>query len=141
MTVQEVIPHRPPFLLIDSIIAAARGEFAVSTRHVLESDPVFSGHFPGFAVYPGVLVLENMAQTACYVLASEDLAADAGAEKPLYVLARVNQCTFSRMVRPGEQLRTEARLIRRVAQFAQFSCESQANGAIVAKADLLVASR
>lgn len=135
--VTEVIPHRPPFLLIDRIVEARPGCFAVSRYDVRPDHPVFEGHFPDFAVLPGVLLVENMAQTACWVLAAR---ADAP-RRALHVLARIQQCTFRRMVRPGDALTTEARLTRDLGQFALFDCRVHVGQGCAATAELLVARR
>jgi 3-hydroxyacyl-[acyl-carrier-protein] dehydratase len=137
LPVTDVIPHRPPFLLIDRIIESQPGQFAVSRYDVRRDLPVFAGHFPDFPVLPGVLLVENMAQTACWALAAEARTQ----ERSLYVLARINQCTFQRMVRPGDELTTRAQLTRLLGQFALFDCEVRVGDACAAKAELLVARR
>lgn len=132
----DVIPQRAPFLMVDKIIKGEPGKHGTSSYLVQPDNPVFAGHFPDFPIFPGVLVIENMAQTACWVVASEP------ADQPaLYVLARINQCTFQNMVRPGDELITSARLVRLVNQFAQFECEASVAGVRVAKAEMLVARR
>jgi 3-hydroxyacyl-[acyl-carrier-protein] dehydratase len=131
-----LIPQRPPFLMVDRIIAGVPGQHATSVYTVAPDNPVFSGHFPGFPVFPGVLVIENMAQTACWVCASVP-----GDPSSLYVLVRISQCTFQSMVRPGDELRTHARLTRLIEQFAQFECEVTVRGESVARAEMLVARR
>ncbi|WP_375591922.1 3-hydroxyacyl-ACP dehydratase FabZ [Chitiniphilus eburneus] len=136
LPVADVIPHRAPFLLIDTVTEGVPGEWA-SARYTVQSDnPVLRGHFPGEPVFPGVLLLENMAQTACWVMASAELA-----ERGLYVLVRVTQSTFQQMVRPGDVLITHARLSRRLEQFSQFECDITAAGRRVASAELLVSRR
>lgn len=132
----ELIPQRPPFLMIDRIVEGEPGAHASSTYLVRPDNPVFAGHFPDFPIFPGVLVIENMAQTACWVCAA--MPAD---EPALYVLVRVNSCTFQHMVKPGDELCTHARLTRQIDQFAQFDCEVTIGGERVARADLLVARR
>ena len=139
LPVTAVIPQRPPFLLIDRIIDAQPGQFAVSRYSVRHDNPVFAGHFPDFPVLPGVLLVENMAQTACWVVAAQG---QAPTEEPsLYVLARINQCTFQRLVCPGDELTTRAQLTRMLGQFAMFDCEVRVGEACAAKAELLVARR
>lgn len=134
--VTEIIPQRPPFLMVNRVLDGDPGHWARSEYYVDPALPVFTGHFPDFPVLPGVLITENMAQTACWALAS---AGSGGADSGLYVLARITQCSFSRMVRPGEILITEARLQRDLGKFAIFDCLSQVGGQTAAKAELLVA--
>ncbi len=133
--IKAVVPHRPPFLLLDNIIDYAPDEFAIASRYIDPADPVFTGHFPDFAVYPGVLMIEIMAQTACFALA---IAAQEDAGKELYVLARVNQCTFKRMVRPNETLTIESRLTRDFGRLAMFKCVVHVGDELAAEAELLV---
>ena len=128
------IPHRPPFLMIDSILDHTPGEYARSQRRIAEDDPVFVGHFPDDPVYPGVLIVENMAQTACFALASDTSGSTAGP----YLLARINQSTFMRKVVPGETLVTEARIVRRFERMAEFACVCKVGDSTVAKAEMLV---
>lgn len=134
LPVTEVIPHRPPFLMIDRVLEGQPGVSVLAEYHVDPQNPVFAGHFPAAAVFPGVLVLENMAQAACWVLAS-----DGGGPDNVYLLVRVTQCTFQGMVRPDDVLVTRAVLARKVAQFCHFDCQVEAGGRPVATAGLLVA--
>lgn len=139
LTPVSVIPQRHPFLFIDAINEGEPGSFAISRYNVKPDHPVFQGHFPETPVWPGVLLIENMAQTACWVMAAQQI--DANPTNTLYVLARVNQCTFKRMVRPNDVLQTRAELSRDLGQFCTFNCEIRAGAELVAHAELLVARR
>jgi 3-hydroxyacyl-[acyl-carrier-protein] dehydratase len=132
----DLIPQRPPFLMVDSIVAGLPGQHATSVYKIATDNPVFAGHFPDYPVFPGVLVIENMAQTACWVCASMP-----GDKSSLYVLVRIGQCTFQSMVRPGDELRTHAQLTRQIDQFAHFECEVTVRDKSVARAEMLVARR
>lgn len=134
MPVTACIPHRAPFLMIDRVLEGHPGQSVVAEYHVDPQNPVFAGHFPGLAVFPGVLVLENMAQAACWVLAS-----DGGGTGEVYLLVRVTQCTFQGMVKPDDVLVTRAVLARKVAHFCHFDCQVDVDGKRVATAELLVA--
>ncbi|MET3133689.1 3-hydroxyacyl-[acyl-carrier-protein] dehydratase [Oxalobacteraceae bacterium GrIS 1.11] len=129
-----LIPQRPPFLLLDAIVDGEPGRHAASRYLVRPDHPVLAGHFPGRPIFPGVLVIENMAQTACWVCAAQERD-----EATLYVLVRVTLCTFHQMVKPGDELQSRARLMRQVNQFSQFECEATVDGVRVASAELLVA--
>lgn len=134
-----VIPQRAPFLFLDAITEGEPGSFAISHYKIKPEHPVFLGHFPDTPVWPGVLLIENMAQTACWVMAAQQN--EAASEKTMYVLARVTQCTFKRMVLPNDVLRTHAKLSRDLGQFCTFICEIHIGTEIVAHAELLVARR
>jgi 3-hydroxyacyl-[acyl-carrier-protein] dehydratase len=131
--IREVVPHRPPFLFLDRILTCVPGQFARSTWRIPEDAFFVAGHFPGRPIVPGVLLLEMAAQTACFAMASREMA------EGIYLLVRVSEATFSRQVRPGEDVTTEAKLARQVEQFSIFSCESRSGEQRVAKAELLVA--
>lgn len=137
--ITEVIPQCPPFLFVDKVVQGIPGKYAVSTYAVQADNPVFAGHFPDFPILPGVLLIENMAQTACWVMAAQAQSEDNADD--LFVLARVNQCTFRRMVRPNDHLETRAELTRDLGQFAMFDCQISVGGENVANAELLVARR
>jgi 3-hydroxyacyl-[acyl-carrier-protein] dehydratase len=101
--IQAIIPHRPPFLLIDRIIELEPGKRIVGLKDVsLTSDDFLRGHFPDYAVMPGVLIVEALAQTGA-VLVMHDRA-NAG---KLPFFARIDNCRFRQQVRPGDSLRLE----------------------------------
>lgn len=135
-----VIPQRPPFLFVDHIVQGEAGKFALSSYQVKHDHPVFAGHFPEMPIWPGVLLIENMAQTACWVMAAAQ-SADGAETASLYVLVRVYQCTFKRLVRPGDVLLTHAELVRDLGQFCIFNCDIKHGAELVANAELLVARR
>jgi 3-hydroxyacyl-[acyl-carrier-protein] dehydratase len=129
----DVIPQRPPFRFIERILEGEPGRNAVASLYVRADNPVFGGHFPGRPVYPGVLMIEQMAQTACWVMA-----ADATVARQ-YVLVRVNSCEFKRQAGPGDTLVSSATLTRQVGDFAFFDCRLSCGEQLLATAQLLVA--
>lgn len=134
--IRRTIPHRAPFVLIDEIVDYQPGERCSSYRYVDPADVVFHGHFPGAPVLPGIYLIENMAQTGCFLIAREDEKAD----ERLYVLARVTNCSFTRPVRPGETVLTEVEITRRFDRASILSCLSSVNGEKAAQAELIVSS-
>jgi len=101
--IQALIPHRPPFLLVDRILEIEPGKHIVGIKEVsLERDSFLRGHFPAYPVMPGVLIVEALAQTGA-VLVMHD---QANAEK-LPFFARIDNCRFRQQVRPGDTLRLE----------------------------------
>ena len=108
--IQQLIPHRPPFLWLDEIVEL--DENTVRAKKFLDPDlPVFGGHYPGFPVLPGVLQCEACFQAAAVLIArSHPLAAG-----QVPVVTRQNNTRFRRLVRPGETLDIEVKLTEKLA--------------------------
>lgn len=105
--IEGILPHRDPFLFLDRIIELVPGEYAVAEKDLLPTEDVFRGHFPGHAVFPGVLQLEALAQTgAVAVLCQPD------ARGKIILFGRADEVKFRREVVPGETLRFEMRMTR-----------------------------
>jgi 3-hydroxyacyl-[acyl-carrier-protein] dehydratase len=101
--IQALIPHRPPFLLVDHILEIDPGKRIVGTKSLsLETDSFLRGHFPDYPVMPGVLIVEALAQTGA-VLVMQDPAYSG----KLPYFARIDNCRFRQQVRPGDLLRLE----------------------------------
>lgn len=110
--IQEIIPHRHPFLLVDRVIALEPGKTAIGERDVREDDFFFPGHFPGEPVMPGVLILESLAQTGAITL----LSVPENKGKSVY-FAGIRQAKFRHKVVPGDTLRLEVELTRANGKF------------------------
>ena len=106
--IMEIIPHRPPFLLIDTIEELEPGVRATGRKCVSFNEPYFKGHFPGNPVMPGVLIIEALAQVGAVAVLSEPEFKG----KTAYFGA-INSARFKRMVVPGDVLRLELEIIRR----------------------------
>ncbi|HOM03555.1 MAG TPA: 3-hydroxyacyl-ACP dehydratase FabZ [Acetivibrio sp.] len=104
--IQNIIPHRYPFLLIDKIIEVEPGKRAVGIKNVTANEPFFQGHFPGNPIMPGVLIVEALAQTAC--VAGLMLEENKG---KLGVFTGIESMKFRRQVVPGDTLRLEAEFL------------------------------
>jgi 3-hydroxyacyl-[acyl-carrier-protein] dehydratase len=132
--IQEIIPHRPPFLLVDRVVEFHEGERVVCEKAVTINEPFFVGHFPGKPVMPGVLVLEAMAQTgAILALKSSD---GPGLEKILYLVG-AKEVKWKRMVVPGDTLRIEAKFIKRRGRFWSIDANATVQGEVVAQGELM----
>lgn len=135
------LPHRYPFLLIDQVISMELEpeKKVVGIKNVTVNEPCFTGHFPENPVYPGVLMIESMAQAAA-VLAH--LAAETDGEKgQVYYLVRVDKARFSQIVTPGDQLVLEVVQKRLMRRMGQYVCQASVNGKKVASCELLCAGR
>ncbi|OFW62257.1 MAG: 3-hydroxyacyl-[acyl-carrier-protein] dehydratase FabZ [Actinobacteria bacterium RBG_13_63_9] len=105
--IEGILPHRAPFLLIDRVTGLEPGEYAAAEKEVLASDDVFRGHFPGHPVFPGVLILEALAQTGAVAVLSQP-----EARGKIILFARADDVRFRRAVVPGDTLRLEMRLTK-----------------------------
>ncbi|ABN53824.1 MAG TPA: beta-hydroxyacyl-ACP dehydratase [Hungateiclostridium thermocellum] len=104
--IQNIIPHKYPFLLIDKILEVEPGKRAVGIKNVTINEPFFQGHFPGNPIMPGVLIVEALAQTAC--VAGLMLEENKG---KLGVFTGIESMKFRRQVVPGDTLRLEAEFL------------------------------
>jgi 3-hydroxyacyl-[acyl-carrier-protein] dehydratase len=97
--IEEILPHRDPFLLIDEVLELEPGRRVVARREVRVEDPWFAGHFPGRPVMPGVLIVEAMAQTGAVAVLVEE-----GNRGKIAFFAGIDDCRFKRIVEPGDVL-------------------------------------
>ncbi len=133
--IESVIPHRQPFLMIDGILSLIQGEVCVSRKGFDRDDPFFSGHFPGRPVLPGVLILENMAQSACFL---EMLGSRGRADAPAPFLAKIEACSFLAAVIPGDVMETQVKVARRMDPYVTMDAVARVGGKIRAKAQVIV---
>ncbi len=129
--IMEAIPHRYPFLLVDRVVEMVPGVSAVGIKNVSISEPVFQGHFPRHPVFPGVMIIECMAQTAG-VLVVETLGPEARG-KLVYFMS-VDNAKFRKPVVPGDQMRVHVTKERQRGNVWKFSAEAKVDGAVVAEA-------
>lgn len=129
--VMELIPHRPPFLMIDRVVEMVRNESAVGIKNVTINEPFFAGHFPTRPVMPGVLIIEAMAQTAG-VLVVESLG-ESERGKLVYFMT-IDNARFRKPVFPGDQVRLEVRVQRSRGPVWKFVGEAKVDGQTVAEA-------
>ena len=133
------LPHRYPFLLVDRVLECIPGERIKATKNVTANEPFFQGHFPGYPVMPGVLVIEALAQVSVILVYKTLNRLPDG--KSLIFFAGIDNARFKRQVLPGDQLlleSTEKRLVRGVGKFA---VRASVGDALVAEAELLAALR
>lgn len=142
MSIHEVLqylPHRYPFLLIDRVVECELGVRLKAIKNVSYNEPFFPGHFPARPVFPGVLVLEAMAQaTGLLAFRTEGVRPD---DNTLYLFVGVDKARFKRQVSPGDQLEVTAELQRTSRGVWRFACEARVDGEIACEADLMGAMR
>jgi len=129
--IQQLLPHRYPFLLIDKVIDVVPGESATGIKNVTINEPFFVGHFPARPVMPGVLIVETMAQTAA-VLVMHTLGESAQG-KVVYFMT-IDNCRFRRPVVPGDSLRIHVKKERARGPVWKFTGEVKVDGVLVAEA-------
>ena len=137
--IRKYLPHRYPFLLIDRVVELVEGEYIVAYKNVTVNEEVFLGHFPHFPVFPGVMIIEAMAQ-ACGVLGFKtmDKTPDDGS---IYLFAGIDDVRFKRQVVPGDRVFIEARIVSEKRGIWKFDCQAKVDDAIVTKATIMCADR
>ncbi|AKU91516.1 3-hydroxyacyl-ACP dehydratase FabZ [Vulgatibacter incomptus] len=135
--IQEILPHRYPFLLIDRVTELVRGERLVGYKNVTINEDFFNGHFPGNPVMPGVLILEALAQAGA-LLAYESDPLDL--TKKVIFLAGIDDARLRRPVRPGDKLELHATIARRKGPVWKLSVHAMVDGQRVAEALLTATS-
>jgi beta-hydroxyacyl-ACP dehydratase FabZ len=130
--IRGLLPHRYPFLLIDRILELEDMR-VVAIKNVTMNEPHFMGHFPGFPVMPGVLIIEAMAQAAGVLVFNRIQ----NREGKLVYLAMIEQARFRKPVLPGDQLRIEVVFLKLKATVAKVHGVATVDGAVVAEADLM----
>ena len=137
--IKEYLPHRYPYLMLDRIIEWERDLRLVALKNVTANEPHFPGHFPHYAVMPGVLIIEAMAQ-ACAMLGLLSLGhKDDG--KSVYYFVGIDDARFKRPVRPGDQLMIEVEQLRLSRGIGKFKAVARVDGVVVSEAQLLCALR
>ena len=135
--IQQLIPHRYPFLLVDKVVAIDyEKRTIVATKNVSINEPFFQGHFPSQPIMPGVLIIEAMAQ-AGGVLTQLTLGRDA--QSKLFYMVKVDKARFSKQVVPGDVLEMHVEIKRVIRNMAVYDCVAKVDGEIVACAEVLCA--
>lgn len=128
--IMEMIPHRYPLLLVDRILELKPGESAVGLKNVTINEPHFNGHFPGFPVMPGVLIIEAMAQTAAIVVV-EDLGKQA--ESKVVYFMTIDDTRFRKPVVPGDSLHIHVQKVHARANVWKFKGQAIVDGKVCAE--------
>ncbi|MCL1946323.1 MAG: 3-hydroxyacyl-ACP dehydratase FabZ [Chitinivibrionia bacterium] len=132
-TIMQFVPHRYPFLLIDRITEFEEKVRVVAKKNVSINEAQFQGHFPDEPIFPGVLIIEHMAQTACFLLSKSVGSLDTS---KVYYLGKVKNVSFRKPVIPGDTIETEVKIITSVGGMAMVEAVSKVDGVLVAKGEL-----
>ncbi len=137
--IQEFLPHRYPFLMLDRVIELEEGKRIIAIKNVSINEPIFTGHFPVTPVFPGVLIVEALAQ-ASGVLAfkSRDRSLNDGY---IYYLAGTDKTKFKRSVVPGDQLRLEVDIVNLRTHWLKASGKAFVDDALVCSTMLTCAEQ
>ena len=134
--IMRLLPHRFPFLLIDKITTCIPGKSLTAIKNVSINEPFFQGHFPGKPIFPGVLIIEAMAQAGGVL--SHITAGDVE-PKPLYYLVGVDNAKFRHPVYAGDQLEVVVEVERIVRGMWRYACTASVDGKKVVTARILCA--
>ncbi len=129
----QLLPHRYPFLLVDRIIQARGDEFGIGIKNVTINEPIFTGHFPEKPVFPGVLLIEAMAQTAGALCVSSRLG---GSKPPLVYFMTIDKAKFRKPVVPGDQVEFHMTRLNQRRNIWWYQGRAMVDGALVAEAEI-----
>jgi 3-hydroxyacyl-[acyl-carrier-protein] dehydratase len=133
--IQEILdflPHRYPFLLIDRVVEFEPAKRLVAIKNVTINEPFFQGHFPGYPIMPGVLVVEAMAQAGGMIMMAEI----ADRDKKLVVFTGIERAKFRRPVTPGDQLRIEVDVLSFRTRAGRIAGRATVDGKLACEATL-----
>lgn len=131
------LPHRYPFLMVDRVTAFEPNQSLSAYKNVTFNEPIFTGHFPQSPVFPGVLILEALAQTSA-LLAFKSMGGYPS-ERTLYLLAGIDKARFRRQVIPGDRLDFEVSVLREKRGIWKFDASASVDGVLACSAEVMVA--
>lgn len=139
LEIKKYLPHRYPFLLLDRVVELEEGERILAYKNITCNEEVFQGHFPHFPVFPGVMIVEAMAQ-ACGVLGFKTMnkTPDDGS---VYLFAGIDNVRFKRQVTPGDRMFIEAKIVSEKRGIWKFECSASVDDQLVTSASILCADR
>lgn len=132
LRIMEMIPHRPPMLMIDRVVDLVADVSATGIKNVTINEPQFAGHFPGHPVMPGVMIVESMAQTAAVLVVHT---IGSRAERKLVYFIAIDRARFRRPVVPGDTMMVHVTRRQRRGHVWKFHGEVSVDGFVAAEAD------
>ncbi len=135
--IQKILPHRVPFLLVDRVTAIEAGSFVEAYKNISISEPVFQGHFPGHPIYPGVMILEGMAQAgAILAFYEEGENAVKSVENKVFYFMSIDKAKFRKPIRPGDQLAYRVSILKHKGSVWVFEGKAYVDGQLACEAEL-----
>jgi len=135
--IQNILPHRYPFLLVDRVTELTAGEYIEGLKNISISEPVFQGHFPDHPIYPGVMIIEGMAQVGgVLAFKSMDNASQEEIENKVVYFMSIDKAKFRAPVTPGDQLIYKISVIKNKGAVWQLDAKAYVDGKLVAQAEL-----
>ncbi|MCF6434571.1 MULTISPECIES: 3-hydroxyacyl-ACP dehydratase FabZ [Pseudoalteromonas] len=134
----KLLPHRYPMLLVDKVIDYKAGEYLHAVKNVTVNEPIFTGHFPDQPIFPGVMILEAMAQ-ATGLLGFKTV--ENRSENELYLFAAIDNARFKQPVLPGDVMHLHIEFVKERRNIWKFYGEAKVDGKVVCSADLMCARR
>lgn len=131
--IQDILPHRFPFILVDRILELEKSSRIVGIKNVTINEPFFQGHFPGRPIMPGVMIIEAMAQVAG-VLAFKSVDDD---RRQFVYFMGIDKAKFRKPVVPGDQIRFEVGVIQSRPPYWKMKAEAFVDGKLVCEAELM----
>jgi 3-hydroxyacyl-[acyl-carrier-protein] dehydratase len=128
------LPHRYPFLMIDRIIEIDGDETAIGIKNVTFNEPIFQGHFPGNPVFPGVLIIEGMAQTAGAIVIAHDQ--HLGGGNKIVLMLTIDKAKFRKPAHPGDRLEYHIKKIHRRRTVGRYEARAMVDGQLIAEAEI-----
>ena len=136
MEIQKILPHRYPFLLVDRVTEIVKGETLVGFKNVSISEQIFQGHFPDHPIYPGVMILEGMAQAGgLLAFTSLDMTQEEAANKVVYFMS-IDKAKFRAPVKPGDRLEYRISVLKTKGPVWVFDGKAYVDDKLVAQAEL-----
>jgi len=131
------LPHRYPFLLVDRVLSFEKNKSLTAMKNVTFNEPIFTGHFPQAPIFPGVLILEALAQSTA--LCAFKSLGGYPSEETLYLLVGIDKARFKRQVTPGDQLFFEVEVEKEKRGIWRFDAKATVDGELACSAAVLIA--
>jgi len=134
LEIMKLIPHRYPFILVDRITECVPGKYVKGYKNISMNEDVFNGHFPGNPIFPGVLMVEALAQiSAGMVMTMPEYAGK------LALFAGIDGVRFKKLVRPGDRLDFHSEIIKLRGAIVKTKCTASVDGEVAVEAELMCA--